>query len=169
MLRRMARWPLLLASAGCGSAPAPVMEAPGVTAIAFVDPATLMPILDGAAAQIIHGPQGGYHVLVSVLAHGIWPGTSGIAGSPDDPVTTFKAFRASGAELTLTANNVDTLHVAYTTSSDGVGLVNRQLRLDTRTPMDLAMERLLIHVDVLDRDGKTASDEKHVVAIAPTN
>jgi hypothetical protein len=158
--------------AGCGGATmTPTMEAPGMPALALVDPMTLQPIVDGASGQVIHGPQGGYHILVTLLAHGIWPGTVGVIGSPDDPTTTLRAFRADGSELTLTTDNVDTFHVAYQPTPDGtaVELTDRQLRLAITNPASIANEKLLLHADVLDRDGRTASDEKHAVAIPPTN
>ena len=159
---------LLVAMAGCGAGAPVTMVAPGMTSIAFVDPDTLQPILDGQGAQVIHGPQGGYHILVSLLAHGIWPGTPGIPGASDDPVTALRAFHATGDEVTLTIDSVDTLHIAYMTAGDGVALVSRQLRLAIHSPSEIARERLLLHVDVIDRDGRAAKDEKHVIAIPPT-
>ena len=51
------------------------------------------PLADGAMVQVVHGPQGGYHIVVAALAHGIWPGTSGVLGAPDLPVTTLRAYR----------------------------------------------------------------------------
>ena len=154
--------------AGCGAAPPQAMLAPGATSIAFVDGDTLQPILDGQAAQVIHGPQGGYHILVSLLAHGIWPGTPGVAGASDDPVTTLRAFHATGEEITVTTDTVDTLHIAYTPAGDGVALTSRQLRLMIHSPSEIAMERLLLRADVLDRDGRTARDDKHAIAIPPS-
>lgn len=37
--------------------------------------ATFTPIADGDDLEVVHGPQGGYHVLGSLRASGLWPGT----------------------------------------------------------------------------------------------
>jgi hypothetical protein len=156
---------------GCGGPTTPaVMTAPGPTALALgIGQDAYMSLTDGQPAQVVHGPQGGYHIVVALQAHGIWPGTPGIAGSPDDPVTTLRAFRASGTEFGLMTGSPNVLHVAYGAAADGVELPGRLLRLDIRSPSEIAGETLLLHADVLDRDGRTASDQKHVVAVPPAN
>ena len=119
--------------------------------------------------KVIFGPQGGYHFLVSVLATGIWPGTVGVARSPDNPVTSLKAFRESGAEFTLLDENVNVLRQAYVEGAAGAGVVltNRFLRIDTKDPKQFAGEKVRLRVEVVDRDGRAASDERMVVALPP--
>ena len=46
---------------------------------------------------------------------------------------------------------------------------NRFLRFAIMTPSVIANEELLLHADVVDKDGRSAADEKHVVAVPPTN
>ena len=135
------------AIAGCGGGAAPpTMVAPGVTSVAFIDSKTLQPLVDGTSLPVIHGPQGGYHILVSLLAHGIWPGTLGVPGSPDDPTAALTAFRASGAELTLKVDSVDTLKIAWQPMGDGVAILDKQLRLDIHGAADIRGEGLALVV-----------------------
>jgi hypothetical protein len=162
---------LSLALAGCGGATTPApMETPGATAIVIgtgVDSFT--PFVDGQMAQVIHGPQGGYHVITAVLAHGIWPGTADAPTAPDDPTTTLRAFRASGAEFEITGELLNVFHSPYQAMGDGAWLGDRFLRFMIQSPTEIAGERLLLRAEVVDRDGKMASDEKHVIAVPPTN
>ena len=168
----------ILLLVACGSPAQPVMIAPGPPSLSLgIGDVSYQPLADGQSAQVIHGPQGGYHIVVSLLATGIWPGTTGLPSAPDNPTTTLRAFRASGAEFGLMTDNVNLLHSAYTLGSiatdagaaSGVVLINRYLRLDTMTPASFAGERLLLRAEVVDRDGRTLSDEKHVIAIPPNN
>ena len=149
---------------------APVVIAPGPPSLSLgVGDVTYAPLTDGQMAQIIHGPQGGYHIVVALLATGIWPGTPGVPGSPDNPTTTFTALRASGAEIELTDGNINVLRAAFAPVDGGVVLVNRYLRLATTDPRSLGGEKLLLRARVVDRDGRTVTDDKRVIAIAPSN
>lgn len=163
----------LAASAGCGAAGTTTMPGASVDAgppaMQFVDESTLAPIAEGSKAQIIHGPQGGYHIVVNLLATNIWPGTSGVPGATDDPTTTFHALRASGMEFTLMTDNTYIAHVAWENAGAGYLLRERQLRLDTAMPATLDGETLELRANLVDRDGRTASSSVHVVAQRPLN
>ena len=162
----------ILLLVACGSPAQPVMIAPGPPSLSLgIGDVSYQPLADGQSAQVIHGPQGGYHIVVSLLATGVWPGTPGVPGSPDNPTTTLRAFRASGVELGLMTDHINVLHSAYAPSptGDGVVLLNRLLRLDTMTPRDFAGERLLLRAELTDRDGRTVGDDKHVIAVPPNN
>lgn len=158
-----ARWralvPLFFAI-GCGPR---VTIAPGPTGVAFVSPA-LAPILDGGPLAIVHGPQGGYHLPVTLLAHGIWPGTPGEPTAPDVPIATLHAYRPSGVECTL-ADGTSVIRTAWLPAGDGTSCGERQLRLAIADDAELANQRLLLRVELADRDGRLATDEKHVIAL----
>jgi hypothetical protein len=162
---------IALWAAGCGApaASAPDLSPPSPPSLAFVDPIDFAPIADGASAQIIHGPQGGYHVLVTLLARGIWGGTPGVAGAADDPTTTLHAFAADGSEVTLTTDGTSVLHQAYQPGGGALVLPDRQLRLDTHTPAAFGGQTFRLAAQVVDRDGHSASTERHVVMLAPVN
>jgi len=127
------------------------------------------PFVDGQPAQVIHGPQGGYHIITAILAHGIWPGTQGQPTAPDDPTTTLRAFRADGTEFEITGELLNVFHLPYAPAGDGAWLGDRLLRLMIPSPSTIAGERLLLRAEVVDRDGRMDSDEKHVVAVPPVN
>jgi hypothetical protein len=143
------------------------MLAPGATAVVFVRSDSLKPILDGAPGPVIHGPQGGYHILVSLLAHGVWPGTPGPPGGDDHPVCVLEAFHADGRVVSLAED--DTLKLAWTPVEDGVAILDQQLRLDISSTSQVAGERLLLRATLTDRDSRRATDEKHVIAVATDN
>lgn len=154
----------LLLFAGCGPA---VSLAPGPTGVAFVSP-SLRPLVDGAPLRVVHGPQGGWHLPVTLLAHGVWPGTPGEPTALDVPVATMRAFRPSGVEVTLTTDRTHVIRTAWERAGDGVSCGERQLRLAIASDDELANQRILMRVELVDRDGRMAMDEKTVLALPPT-
>lgn len=153
--------------AGCGattSSGGNDLAPGGPASLLLVDDATLAPLTEGAPAQIIHGPQGGYHILVTLLGQNFWPGTPGLG---DHPTTDLHALRADGVEITLVEDNISTLHLAWDRDPAGLLLRQKQLRLDTKAPAALGGQPLTLRAQVVDKDGRGASDQRRVIAQAP--
>ena len=89
-----------------------------------------------------------------------------IATRFDVPVATLHAFRPDGSECTL-MDRTNVIRTAWTPVGDGVSCGERQLRLAIASGDELANRRLLLRVELVDRDGRAATDEKHVLAQPP--
>jgi len=123
-------------------------------------------LVDGDEMSVESGLQGGFHLVVHARAHGIDPGEPTTPGGPDNPHTFFTAYREDGSQLSLDA---PPHRVGYRAVEDEwVALESgRILQLDIESVDDIDGESVLIVLDIEDRDGRRARDERQVVAVAP--
>jgi hypothetical protein len=136
----------------CGASPASVEVGGG--AMAFE------PAADGDAVTMVHGPQGGWHVLASVRLDDVDPIVSlhyTIAVQPEGTVVSDNAYRVQSLE--------DTPCGGYYPGMYGYLLVDALAEGELDTPPELLAGReLLLRIDIEDEAGRTASDTLTAIA-----
>lgn len=119
------------------------------------------PIDPGADLFVIHGPQGGYHLIGAMRASGIDPGNPDDLGDPSNPTTEFRVFRGE--------TRVDLMASSYTQglnrTEDGVyQMIARRVILDIQDDAELDGAELRFELEVRDVHGATATDTRTIVA-----
>lgn len=136
----------------CESEIAPTLEV-GTGEVAFE------PLETGGELRFIAGPQGGYHVFVSLIATGITPGTGSLA-EPDDPVVTVDLSSSDKALSTF----VDRRR-PFAPSGEGLELVGQLVVLDHPEPPVFDGEPAALGAVVEDRCGRMVSDTVEVTLV----
>jgi hypothetical protein len=122
-----------------------------------------VPLADGDELDIIHGPQGGYHFTVSLRVQGIDAGDPLVVADPDNPITTFHAFR-DGVSVDLDASTYQ--QGIDPAAEPGVyEMLGRRLILDITDDAELDGAICLIDVTVTDKDGVEVHDEREILAV----
>jgi hypothetical protein len=120
------------------------------------------PLDDGDSIFVIQGPQGGFHVLGSVLVSGIEPGDANDLQDPSNPTTAFTVFVGN--------DRVDADASSYTQgldpsdSSDGYEMIGRFVILDIMNDSELDSVDIRLAVEVVGTNGNSASDSRLLVA-----
>ena len=153
------------AAAGCGPTPGPADAAlPPVDAACTVGggavpwlvlgtgEAGFVELPAGANLELVHGPQGGYHVNATALF--------GLAVSPDMHVLRYDVTRPDGTELGTT--QVALLERRLTRACGGWFRGGDILVLSITGPDDVSGDEVDIMVRVLDADGAVATDTRRV-------
>jgi hypothetical protein len=182
-----------IAAAGCGGGPAtqddggggdpdvrPDMPIPpscvftppaaptgGTIELGAVDPPELnnfTVVANNDPFQVYAGPQGGYHVWIDVRMQGMDPGDGVDVNTR--PQTKFNVYTMDGARINL--ENC-AYRLEYHDGGDGfrylnIGWLNQILNVVAIT---IDMTPLKIRIEVLDRNGLYAIDERMVNALAP--
>jgi hypothetical protein len=179
-------------AAGCGGGPTPAIDggsdpdmrpdmqippscvftpppAPtgGTIELGAVDPPELnnfTQVSENGNFQVYAGPQGGYHVWIDVRIQGMDPGDGVDVNTR--PQTRFSVFAMDGSRINL---EDCAYRLEYSDGGDGfrylsIGWLN-QIQNAVALTIDMTPLRLLI--EVLDRDGLYAIDERWVNALAP--
>ncbi len=157
------RMPLLVAllAAGCAD-PEPVEPAVslGTGELAFE------PLVEGGVLSVVHGPQGGYHVVGSVRARGFDPGDADRLDAPNNPLVAFRTWR-DDVDLTLTGayrQGLDPRAVEADADADAAGwtheMVGRLCILDIADDDELAGDTVVFEVEVTDVLGRVFRDTK---------
>lgn len=124
------------------------------------------PLADGDELPLIAGPQGGYHFIVHVRAMGIAPGDPRTPGVPENPRTTFVAYRGD-IQIDL---DLPPYRLGFQPDGEYVSFPSgRILQVSTNLIPELYGQDVRITVTVEDEDGDTASDERTIVAIEDPN
>lgn len=118
------------------------------------------PAIDGSGATMVHGPQGGWHVLASALAE-----------RTDDIIEIIYSITVDDSATQVSWNRYYVQLVrtdecsAYYPGMYGYLDVTPLKSGDADTPPELlAGKALTLRMDVTDQSGRTATDELHVVA-----
>jgi len=139
-------------SSACGDAPATVEVGGGAM--------DFEPASDGDPVTMVHGPQGGWHVLASVRLDAVDPIVSlhyTIAVQPDGAVVSDNTYRVQILQ--------DTPCGGYYPGMYGYLLVDALAEGELDTPPELLAGReLLLRIDIEDQAGRTASDTLTAVA-----
>ena len=116
------------------------------------------PLDNGDPIDVIHGPQGGFHVLGSVRVNGIDPGDPNDLQSPRNPTVTF----------TVTADGDNQLVDAFSSFTQGLRaspddgwqhqMLGRFLILEITDDDELHGRTLEIGVELTDADGTVLTD-----------
>jgi hypothetical protein len=117
-------------------------------------------IADGDPMLVVHGPQGGYHLVGAMRASGIDPGNPDDLGDPSNPTTVFRVFRGQ--------TRVDLMASSYTQglnrNDDGVyEMIARRVILDIQDDAELDGVELRFELEVTDVHGASASDARTVI------
>ncbi|HUH03145.1 MAG TPA: hypothetical protein VML75_14210 [Kofleriaceae bacterium] len=115
---------------------------------------------DGDPMLVVHGPQGGYHLVGAMRASGIDPGNPNDLGDPSNPTTEFRVFRGQ--------TRVDLMASRYTQglnrNEDGVyEMIARRVILDIQDDAELDGVELRVEVEVTDVHGARATDARMVI------
>jgi hypothetical protein len=142
---------------GCAGAPVEPAIDLGTGEFAFE------PLVEGGEILVVHGPQGGYHLLGSVRTVGLNAGDPDVLGSPENPTVTFRALRGD-VDLTRTGPYVQGLDPRL---DDPEGftheMVGRLCILDIADDDELVGQTVRFEVEVTDVDGVTRSDARDLV------
>lgn len=122
------------------------------------------PLVDGGEVLVVHGPQGGYHLVGSVRARGIEAGDADRLDAPDNPTVTFRAL-FGGVDLTLTGQyrqGLDPIAPGADPAADAEGwtheMVGRLCILDITDDDEIAGQTVDFEVEVQDAAGASWSD-----------
>ena len=155
---------LLLASSvavvGCEPGPGPAGEAIAELGAGATD---FLSLADGEELVIDSGLQGGYHFVVHARARGIDPGNATLPGMPENPRTLFAAYREDGTQLSF---DMPPHRLGYqATADDWLALgAGRILQLDITDPAEIDGESIVLVLDIEDRVGRLAQDERTIIA-----
>ncbi len=153
---------ILLAASACGP---PDATADADTSGGEVELGTGAVAFEPLAAEqrlgLWMGPQGGYHFVVHARIRMMTP------GDPTEPVTTpstrFLVFREDGRQVD---KQNPAYRIAYDDTGDGWFTLpgGRIAQIENAEVPDIYEQRVRIRVEVRDEVGRTASDERWVVA-----
>ena len=137
---------------GCGSAPSAEL---GTGEDSFVA------IADGDEIEVIQGPQGGYHILGSVLTSNLEVGNADDLSDTTNPTVVFRVLRDS--------EPID-VGIQYTQglreSDDGrFGLFGRRVILDIDSDSELDQVEVEMVVQVRDIEGTVVEDSRTLLAV----
>jgi hypothetical protein len=143
--------------AGCAAEPPEPAVDLGTGEVAF------QPLVEGGEILVVHGPQGGYHLLGSVRTVGLVAGDPDALSSPDNPTVTFRAWLGD-VDLTRTGPYVQGLD-PRADDPDGYTheMVGRLCILDIADDDDLAGQTVRFEVEVAAADGVTRADARELV------
>lgn len=154
---------VVLLFAGCAEEPSPPLEPAvevGSGELAFAS------LVDGGEILVVHGPQGGYHLVGSVRARGFDPGDPEDLAAPNNPVVAFRTWW-NGEDLTLTGayrQGLDPRVDGADTASDAAGwtheMVGRLCILDIPDDDVLAGQSVTFEVEVTDAGGSVYRDAR---------
>ncbi len=117
---------------------------------------------EGDALTVVHGPQGGYHVLGSVRTAGLNPGT-GELDDPSNPTVTFQLTQEGVplAPFAVSRQGLDALDPAR----DGATheLIGRLVILDISDDDEVVDREATLEVVVEDAGGLVLTDERTVM------
>ena len=151
---------LALALASCGAcvAPEPALEL-GTGEIEFEA------LADAGSIYVIHGPQGGYHLLASLRVVGIEAGNRDDLSDPSNPSV---AFEVHHQDRQLVVNGQFTQGLAVSSTADGAfshEVLGRLAILDVVDDTELDGEEIRFVARVTPVDGSELSDERRLVVI----
>jgi len=114
---------------------------------------------DGDTMQVIRGPQGGYHLLGSVLVKGMEAGDPDDLGSDRNPTLTFDVVH-DGASIILIDSITQGLEDAPASQAPFTHqVVGRFVVLDITSDAELDGETVTMSITVEDVQGETQSDD----------
>ena len=138
-------------------------DASGASVIVGTGQTEFEPLVDGDGLEFVFGPQGGYHVFVSIQAIDVVPGTGSLE-NPDDPVVTVGVDTESGEAL----SSFDGLRRGFVDNEEGMALIGQLVVLDHPDPPSFDGVSATLSVEVVDRCGQVATDQRSVVlTLAP--
>lgn len=149
---------VLCAAAGCGD------DATGIDAsidggIGQVELGTGIDAFEPLSDELVlfAGPQGGHHFIVHARIAGFLPGDPTMAGSVDNPSTTFAAFSSDDRQIDLMLPPFRLGYVEQTDGTFDLG-AGRILQVDEAVVPALYGDRVTITVQVVDAGGTHGED-----------
>jgi hypothetical protein len=121
---------------------------------------------DGDTIYVIHGPQGGYHLLASLRVGGVEPGTRDDLGDPDNPTMVVEVHHQ---DRQLVVNGLFTQGLAASVPASGSfshEVLGRFAILDIADDSELDGEEIRFLARLSPVDGPELSDE-HLLTVAP--
>ncbi|MBP6631203.1 MAG: hypothetical protein KBG28_02955 [Kofleriaceae bacterium] len=159
----------MLALAGCGAGDdGGAADAPTGPAEVELGTGDLVfePITTGQDFQVVQGPQGGYHFVVSMRTRGVVAGNPDRLGDPSNPTTSFRAFAAiGGAAVDLDASSFTQGLDPAVGSPGAFEMLGRLLILRIADDDELVGMDVRLTVEVTDVAGRSARDERTVRVI----
>lgn len=117
-------------------------------------------IAEGDPMLVVHGPQGGYHLVGAMRASGIDPGNPNDLGDPSNPTTEFRVFRGQTRVDLMASNYTQGLN----RTDDGIyEMIARRVILDIQDDAELDGVELRVELEVTDVHGVSASDARTVI------
>jgi hypothetical protein len=143
-------------------APVPTEARLGTGTDAFV------PVEDGDEITIVFGPQGGYHLDGSMRASGVVPGDPDDLSDPDNPITAFRVWDATGDPISGLEGANEVLYQEGLEPTDEPGvfeMVGRRIFLDIPSDDAIVGTTIDVEVEVHDVDDVVVSDRHTVLAV----
>lgn len=128
-----------------------------------------IPVEDGDTITIVFGPQGGYHLDGSMRAQGIVAGDPDDLSDPDNPLTIFRVWDATGDPISGLegAEEIQYREGLEPTAEPGVvEMVGRRIFLDIGSDDEIVGTTIEVEVEVTDVEGTTVSDRHALDAVA---
>jgi len=128
-----------------------------------------VPVEDGDMITMVFGPQGGYHLDGSMRAQGIVSGDPDDLDDPDNPLTIFRVWDATGDPISGLegAEEIQYREGLEPTAEPGVvEMVGRRIFLDITSDDEIVGTTIEVEVEVADVAGTTVSDRHAVDAVA---
>jgi hypothetical protein len=126
------------------------------------------PLAEGGDLAVVHGPQGGYHVVGSVRARGFDAGDAERLDAPNNPVVAFRTWHG-GVDLTLTGayrQGLDPRTLGIDAPADAEGwtheMVGRLCILDIPDDDVLVGQEVTFEVEVTDASATVYRDVRTV-------
>jgi hypothetical protein len=128
-----------------------------------------VPVEDGDEITIVFGPQGGYHLDGSLRASGIVAGDPDDLADPDNPVTTFRVWDATGDPISGLEGAEEILYQEGLEPSAEPGvfeMVGRRIFLDIPSDDAVVGTDLDVEVEIRDVEDVVVVDRHTVLAVA---
>lgn len=123
------------------------------------------PLADGGDIYVIHGPQGGYHLLASLRVVGIETGNPDDPADAINPTMTFSV-EHGGADITLTGQYHQGLDpIVPEGGAWSHQTVGRLCILDIADDDVLDGEPIHFAVEIADTEGRVLTDARDLVAV----
>jgi hypothetical protein len=117
------------------------------------------PLVDGGEIAVVHGPQGGYHLVGSVRSRGIEAGDRDSLSAPTNPTVTFSAV-VEGVDLTLTGSYRQGLDSVVDDPDGWIHeMVGRLCILNITDDDEVAGDTVAFSVEVEEASGAVFRDE----------